>query len=267
MKWIIKRAVTPIKEFTGSIIDSTNITDKTTNTYSANVIDQKIPKRTSELTNDSGFVTVDDIPDSEIPANYSYSTEAPSGDIDALAAFTSGKPGITGSVNLTKKASGTGSSIPAGWYNFIFTPHRTGINASSSGDNNQYGTIILTPMNFGGASWILRRNASTTAIAEVKQISTLSYSDFVVSSHGLSVSYSAYNSGERTATLSKSGYYPLGIVSPTCYNYTQAGFTITPRRLYNRANGSCTIAYWGKNDANGATSNCTAYCDVLWVKV
>ena len=267
MKWIIKRAVTPIKEFTGSIIDSTNITDKTTNTYSANIIDQLVPKKTSELTNDSGFVTVDDIPDSEIPANYSYSTPVPDGTIDDLAAFTVGKPGITGSVNITKKASGTGSNIPAGWYNFIAMPHRTGLAGETTSDNPDYGSIILTPMTFSGASWILRRTSNKTAISEVKPISTLFYSDFVVQSHGLSVSYSAYNSGERTATLSKSGYYPLGIVSPTCYSYTQAGFTITPRRLYNRANGSCTIAYWGKNDANGATSNCTAYCDVLWVKV
>ena len=94
----------------------------------------------------------------------------------------------------------------------------------------------------------------------------ITYSSFVVQSHGLSVSYKAYNSGNNTATLTKSGYYPLGIVSGT-YNYTQTGFTISPTRIYNRANGSCTIAYWGKNDSNGATNNCTGYVDVLWVKI
>lgn len=45
MKWIIKKAVTPIKEITGSIIDSKDIADKTTNTYSAEIIDNEIGER------------------------------------------------------------------------------------------------------------------------------------------------------------------------------------------------------------------------------
>ena len=73
---------------------------------------------------------------------------------------------MTGSISLAKKSSGVGSEIPAGWYNYYFAPHRSGI----GGDNPQYGTIILTPMNFAGASWILRRSNSTTAITEVKKI-------------------------------------------------------------------------------------------------
>lgn len=267
MKWIIKRAVTPIKEFTGSIIDSTNITDKTTNTYSANVIDQLIPKRTSDIINDSNFITADDVPDSEIPAQYNYSTPAPDGTIDDLAAFTVGKPGITGSVNITKKASGTGSNIPAGWYNFIAMPHRTGLAGETTSDNPDYGSIILTPMTFSGASWILRRTSNKTAITEVKPISTLSYADFVVSAHQISVSLSAYNSSNYTRTFTKAGYYPLCIAGPAAYSYNQGGFTMTPQRLSARSVGSCTLAYWGKNDANGATSNCTAYVDILWVKV
>lgn len=40
MKYIKKVAVTPIEPATGSIFDGTNITDKSRNTYSANVIDK-----------------------------------------------------------------------------------------------------------------------------------------------------------------------------------------------------------------------------------
>lgn len=248
---IKKVSLTPIPEdVEGYIVDSENITDKTKNTYSARIIDSLLATLNVE-----------------IPAYYNYSTPVPDGTIDDLAVFTVGKPGMTGSVNITKKASGTGSEIPAGWYNFIAMPHRTGLAGEANTDNPNYGSIILTPMTFSGASWVLRRTSNTTGITEVKPFSNLSYSSFVVQSHAVSVSYSAYNSGDRTATLSKSGYYPLGIVSPMAYNYTQAGFTISPRRIYNRASGSCTISYWGKNDANGATSNCTAYIDVLWVKV
>ena len=253
MKFFKRKAISEIDKRTkGAIVDSENITNKEDNTYSANIIDKKI---------------AENVPDIEIPSNYNYSTEAPAGDIDSLAAFTSGKPGMTGSISLTKKASGTGSEIPAGWYNFIFTPHRTGINPAGGGDNANYGTIILTPLNFDGASWIVRRSGSTTAISQVKKMSTLSYSDFVVEAHAVSVSLSAYNSANYTATLYKSGYYPLCIASPAAFWYNQGGFTISPQRLDSRANGSCVLAYWGKNDANGATSNCTAYVDILWVKI
>lgn len=116
-------------------------------------IKSKIPTKTSQLTNDS---------------HLNYSVEKPSGTIDDLAAFTSGKPGITGSISLIKKSSGTGSEIPGGWYNFFFSPHRTG----SGGDNMKYGTIILTPMTFSGKSWLLRRSSSATTISEVKSIAT-----------------------------------------------------------------------------------------------
>lgn len=113
----------------------------------------EIPTKTSQLTNDNYF---------------NYSIEKSSGTIDALAAFTSGKPGITGSISLTKKSSGIGSEIPAGWYNYYFAPHRTGV----GGDNGQYGTIILTPMNFSGKSWMLQRSNSTNTITGVKEILT-----------------------------------------------------------------------------------------------
>jgi len=144
---------------------SYNFLDKTGLAYFWSKIKAKIPTKTSQLTNDS---------------HLSYSIEKPSGTIDDLAAFTSGKPGITGSISLVKKSSGIGSEIPAGWYNFFFSPHRTG----SGGDNTNYGTILLTPMNFAGASWILRRSNSTTVISEVKKITTADQlSNYIVNSN------------------------------------------------------------------------------------
>lgn len=41
MKLIEKKSIVPLPEASGSISDTTNITDKTTNTYSARVIDEK----------------------------------------------------------------------------------------------------------------------------------------------------------------------------------------------------------------------------------
>lgn len=42
MKIIEKKSVVTLSPATGSILDTTNITDKTTNTYSARVVDEKI---------------------------------------------------------------------------------------------------------------------------------------------------------------------------------------------------------------------------------
>ena len=69
MKRIRKVAETPVDETTGSIVDTTSIDDKTTNTYSARIIDESIdyavsnisiPTKTSQLTNDVGYISAKD---------------------------------------------------------------------------------------------------------------------------------------------------------------------------------------------------------------
>ena len=137
-----------------------------TSTLSWTALPTTVPTKTSDLTNDNCF---------------NYSIVSTAGTIDTLASFTSGKQGLTGSISLTKKASGVGSEIPAGWYNYFFAPHRTGINdgTGATSDNDYFGTIILTPMTFSGRSWILRRSSSTNAISEVKEIATGHLEDYV----------------------------------------------------------------------------------------
>lgn len=97
-----------------------------------------------------------------------YVTAAPCSDgtIDDLYLQRRGTSGGVGSIYLTKKSSGVGSSIPSGWYNYFYSPHRTGIGE----DNPSYATIILTPMTFSGGSYIVR--CSGNAVAEVKPILT-----------------------------------------------------------------------------------------------
>ena len=93
------------------------------------------------------------------------------------------------------------------------------------------------------------------------------YTDFVIETHSMTVSgLSANNSKEDDTTITKEGYYPLSIASVS-YNHNQAGFTFTPQRITSRGNGTGTLKFYARNEANGATGNCTAYCDVLWVKI
>ena len=44
----------------------------------------------------------------------------------------------------------------AGWYNFIYIPHRSdGVNGSGSGDNCSYGSLILIGMTMTEQAWII----------------------------------------------------------------------------------------------------------------
>jgi len=60
-------------------------------------------------------------------------------DLIAEVSSANGGGGICGgSINT----SATDKGIPAGWYNFLYVPHRTG----TGGDNYKYGTLYVSPM-------------------------------------------------------------------------------------------------------------------------
>ena len=55
--------------------------------------------------------------------------------------------GCTGSVSITTAFTKSSVTIPTGWYNFIYSPHRSGgFNGEADGDNCNYGTLILSSM-------------------------------------------------------------------------------------------------------------------------
>ena len=79
--------------------------------------------------------------------------------------------GVMGSVSLTESyTASAGGNIVAGWYNFIYSPHRSGgNNGAASGDNHNYGTLILTGMTVNGtAHWRIRITGG--AISESRKI-------------------------------------------------------------------------------------------------
>ena len=73
--------------------------------------------------------------------------------------------GVMGSVNIdTNYAATSGGTIRAGWYNFIYSPHRSGgASGAASGDNHQYGTLILSGMTDNFGTWILRVSGGSIA--------------------------------------------------------------------------------------------------------
>lgn len=66
--------------------------------------------------------------------------------------------GCMGSVSIgTAYTASNGGTIAAGWYNFIYSPHRSGgNNGAASGDNHLYGNLILMSMTDNFGCWNIR---------------------------------------------------------------------------------------------------------------
>lgn len=91
--------------------------------------------------------------------------------VDGLVGEVRFSSGCMGSASInTAYTSGT-ITIPTGWYNFIYTPHRSGgANGSASGDNANYGNLFLLGMNNTNGQYLIR--VSSSAIAEVIKLQT-----------------------------------------------------------------------------------------------
>ena len=76
--------------------------------------------------------------------------------------------GVCGSVNITTAYTKDNITIPIGWYNYLWIPHRTGgLNGEANGDNCNFGSLYLSGMTLSGCYMI--RYASS-AIAEVRNL-------------------------------------------------------------------------------------------------
>ena len=90
------------------------------------------------------------------------------GDLVEEVRFSSG---CAGSVSIGTAYTKNGVTIEAGWYNFMYMPHRSGgVNGTASGDNCNYGNMLLFGMNNTYGRFAVR--VSSSAIAEVARIYT-----------------------------------------------------------------------------------------------
>ena len=77
--------------------------------------------------------------------------------------------GATGSANLSAYTTTAGGNLTAGWYNFFYSPHRSGgLNGAATGDNHSYGCCILGGMTVGSNLYYVRY--ASNAIAESRRI-------------------------------------------------------------------------------------------------
>lgn len=100
--------------------------------------------------------------------------------VNGLADEVRMSSGCMGSASINTAYTLNNITIPTGWYNFIYTPHRSGgLNGGTDGDNTQYGNLFLLGMNNTNGQFIVR--ISSSAIAEVIRIaSTSAVKDYII---------------------------------------------------------------------------------------
>lgn len=86
--------------------------------------------------------------------------------VDGLVTELRYSSGCMGSANIGTAYTKDGITIGTGWYNFIYSPHRSGgANGAASGDNCNYGNLVLMGMTVSG-SYLIRVSSAT--ISEVR---------------------------------------------------------------------------------------------------
>lgn len=119
--------------------------------------------------------------------------------------------GAMGSVQLaTAYTVSTGITMSAGWYNYLYIPHRDGgINGQTQGDNTTFGTLFMVRMNADDVKmWRVRvYSGSNDNPAAVDRVSFIT-NNATVEAH------SDYNSSEQTYTASSTTLKSLSI-TPT----------------------------------------------------
>lgn len=77
--------------------------------------------------------------------------------------------GCFGSVQLTANYTLGGVTVVSGWYNYAYLPHRSGgVNGQASGDNCNYGTLLLLGMTVANKFFVIRlANSSIASLIDV----------------------------------------------------------------------------------------------------
>ena len=121
----------------------------------------------------------------------------------------------------------------------------TGVKGNAETDYRT-GNVNLTPANIGA----------------------LARADFVIELHSATTGNVNTNtdSGDKTATFTKAGYYPYGIVGINMGGTNRMYQNIYEYRLSSRSSGSCTMTYRFRNNSSSTFSG-TLYVDVLWIKI
>lgn len=157
--------------------------------------------------------------------------------------------GCMGSVSITTAYTLNGITIPTGWYNFLYVPHRSGgVNGQASGDNCNYGQCMLWAMTASSGIYSIR--FTSAAIADLKRLDPGDYitETSTVTTTGLATSWTVrkWNSGycEAFAVTNSTGY-------PMTSQYTNGWYYAATQTLSGLPFTSVT---YGQVDRCGGSS-------------
>lgn len=155
--------------------------------------------------------------------------------------------GCMGSISVNTAYTKDGVTIPTGWYNFIYSPHRNGgKNGSANGDNQNYGNLLLMGMN--NTNGIFRVRVSSSTIQDVTKLDGDSYvkniQTIVIQSDSAIANASEVTlTGSITAVSGATRYYafPQYVNYGYCRSVSISGTTLTAI-LHNASGASHTMA-------------------------
>ncbi len=190
--------------------------------------------------------------------------------VDGLVEEVRYSSGCMGSTQIKTAYTANGVTIAIGWYNFLWMPHRSGgVNGSASGDNCNYGQLLLFGMNNTNGRFIVRVSSGT--IQEVAKIYTSVPSDTATALYKvttMTITVPAINAHNYASAESKSipsasqvsGYNCVGIVGRASTN-----FRIVPHTCYVESNSSVYVGFHN-DSASNVTTTTTTTLHLLWLK-
>lgn len=231
----------------------TKLTSSTTSTstvlaatpYAVKLVKDAIPTKTSDLTNDSGFITSADVPDG------------------STASTTTPKMNGTAAVG-TETAFARGDHVHPTDTSRAPTSHASTATTYGKGTSSNYGHVKLT--DTVSSSYGSSDGYGVTPKGVYNAIAAAGGADgrLVTTGHNLCSSQSISASGyaNSSTTISKTGYYPLGIVGWTS-NSTYAVPVVL--NITSQADGSATVNWYIRNVATSSVT-VTFQCKILWYK-
>lgn len=155
--------------------------------------------------------------------------------------------GCAGSVSISAAYTKNNITIPAGWYNYLWMPHRSGgSSGSASGDNCNYGSLLLSGMTLSGCYMI---RYSSSAISELKNLyanTTYTASTTSVGSASAGTAIAADDITAWSAGTMTSASYSKGVLTIT--NGSAPSLSYTARSIPN-------ISVSNKTVVTGITAN------------
>lgn len=140
---------------------------------------------------------------------------------------------------------------------------------TQSSDMNEIKQVVNENDNKVGELNNLNTTDKSNVINAINEVLTKSTDTLEITAE-IAVSNLSLPAGDytdvATKTITKEGYYPLGIVGYNMYGTSHQSCNLIVLDLSNRANGSATIRYRVRN-LGGATATLSIQANVLWRKV